>query len=312
MEKELRAEDLFVKDKPVQTNEVAPEYEVIVKLSSVGKLGLPAVIHVRDYTFDDTLLFAKANEMNETAVILELLKNVVYEDIDLSKVTRQDALEILMAIQGTFYSGYVEREYLVNENLTGEALIAKENRSKVSIPVNSIKTVPISNNVTVPIRISNGKFEALFDYPRLVHDKIAKDYVENKFAERDNELSSLFSKKASGTASSEELKILSDYDEEKGTEYMRVLTALQIISMNDKKCENLEEQITMLHKMPMVVLSLLANILNTRFNFGVQDEVTFDCEVTGQQITRRFNFRYSDFIPAMEQGDVVGFDVSFG
>lgn len=308
MERELKAEDLFVKNKP----EVAAEYEVVVKLSSVGRLGLPAVLHVRDYTFDDTMLFAKANSSNETTIVLELLKNLVCEDIDISKITRQDALEILMAIQGTFYSGYVEREYIVDDTLTGEALTAKENRSKVSIPVNSIRTVPVDKGVTVPIRIANDKFEALFDYPRLIHDKIAKEYVENKFAERDNEFADLFSHKAAGIASPEELKKLADYDEEKGTEYMRALTALQIISLNGKEPKNLDDQLVMLHKMPMVVLSLLATILNSRFNFGIQDEVTFTCEVTGNQITRRFNFRYSDFIPSMEPGNVSGFDVSFG
>jgi len=312
MEKELRAEDLFVKKQSAETIQIPPEYEVVVKLSSVGRLGLPAVLHVRDYTFDDTLVFAKANQRNESSVILNLLKNLIYEDIDLSKVTRQDALEILMAIQGTFYSGYVEKEYLIDDTLTGDDLTAKENRSKASIPVNSIRTVPVDKDVTIPIKISNNKFEACFDFPRLIHDDIARTYVENKFAEKDNELSSLISRKASNTASPEELKILSDYEDEKTTEYMRALTALQIISVNGKTYETLDDKLTVLHKIPMVVLSLLANILKSRFDFGVQDEVTFTCEVTGKQITRRFNFRYTDFIPTMEQGDVSGFDVSFG
>lgn len=312
MEKELRAEDLFVKEQKNVIN-VDPEYEVVVKLSSIGKLGLPAVVHVRDYSFDDSLLFAKATQNNENSIILELLKSVVFEEIDLTKVTRQDALEILMAIQGTFYTSYIDgKEYFVDDSLKGEALTNKDNISTATININDIKTKPLNDKVSVPITIENSKFKAVFDYPRLIHDVKAREYIENKFAIKDNELSSIMQKKAHNEASNEEIKILLDYDNEKTTEYMRVLTAQQILSLNGKEPKDINEQLNMLHKMPMSVLSLLANILNINFNFGVQDEVTFTDNVTEKLITRRFNFRYSDFLSSVEQRNESNFNVTFG
>lgn len=312
MEKELRAEDLFVKEQKNVIN-VDPEYEVVVKLSSIGKLGLPAVVHVRDYSFDDSLLFAKATQNNENSIILELLKSVVFEEIDLTKVTRQDALEILMAIQGTFYTSYIDgKEYFVDDSLEGEALTNKDNISTATININDIKTKPLNDKVSVPITIENSKFKVVFDYPRLIHDVKAREYIENKFAVKDNELSGIMQKKAHNEASNEEIKLLLDYNNEKTTEYMRVLTAQQILSLNGKEPKDINEQLNMLHKMPMSVLSLLANILNINFNFGVQDEVTFTDNVTEKLITRRFNFRYSDFLSSVEQRNESNFNVTFG
>lgn len=312
MEKELRAEDLFVKEsKNLQV--VDPEYEVVVKLSSLGKLGLPAVLHVKDYSFDDTVLFAKATENNESATILKLIDNLVFEDIDLSKVTRQDIVEILMAIQGTYYTGVIDgKQYFIDETLTGEALTAKENISTATIKINDIKTKPLADNVTVPIKISNTSFEILFDCPRLIHDAKAREYIDNKFAIEDNKHSELIQKRNRNDISDKELKELNAYEDEKAVEYVRVLTAQQILSFNGEKPESIDEQLKLLSKIPLSAITLLTKILEINFNFGVQDEVCFLDNQTEQPITRRFNFRYTDFIPSLEQRDDAGFDVSFG
>lgn len=314
MEKELKAEDLFDKKIEIKNEQlVDPEYEVTVKLSSVGKLGLPAVLHVRDYSFDDTLIFAKANSENESAIVLELIKNIVYEDIDISKVTKQDVLEILMAVQGTFYSGVIDgKQYFIDETLTGEALTAKENISTATININDIKTLPLDKEVTVPINISNNKFAVLFDYPRLIHDVKAKEYIEEKFAARENELSTLIQKVRQGIASDAETAQVKQFNFDKNTEYMRVLTALQILSFNGKEVNSIEDKLELMHKLPVSVFTLLTKIFSLRFNFGVQDEVTFIDNETEKPITRRFDFRYIDFIPALEQGNESGFNVSFG
>lgn len=314
MEKELRADDLFVK-KPVKENArmVDPEYEVVVKLSSVGKLGLPAVLHVKDYSFDDTMLFAKANQNNESSIVLQLIKNLVFEDIDLSKVTRQDVVEILMAIQGTYYTGVIDgKRYFIDETLTGEALTSEDNVSTASININDIQTKTLDEKVMLPIKISNSKICALFDYPRLMHDVKAREWIDVVFAERENRLASAMQRKNQGTASKEDLDELQKLDEDKGNEYIRTLTAQQIISFNGETPETIEDKLKLMHKIPVSVLTLLANILSTRFTFGVQDEVSFIDNKTETRITRRFNFRYTDFIPAMEQGNGSGFDVSFG
>ena len=313
MEKELRAEDLFATVTHEPDLKINPEYEVEIKLSSCGKLGLPAVLHAKDYSFDDTLLFAKATQQNESAIVLKLIKNLVYEDIDISKITRQDAVEILMAIQGTFYTNYIDgKQYYIDESLEGDALTDKENISTATIPINDIQTIPIKDNITVPIKISNNKLEALFDYPRLIHDTRAKEYVINKFAKQDNEYSSLMQARAKKEATREQLKTLKDYETEKNLEYVRVITSQQIISYNGETPKNIDEQLLLMKKMPVSVLTLLANILKVNFNFGVQPEVTFIDNETQEKITRRFNFRYSDFIPSMESGNASEFNVSFG
>jgi len=310
-ERELRAEDLFSKKK--ENMIIDPEYEVIVKLSSIGKLGLPAVLHVKDYSFDDTMLFAKANKDNESKIILSLIKSLVYEDIDLSKVTRQDAVEILMAIQGTYYTNVIDgKQYFINDKLEGETLTAKENISTATIQINDIVTKPLDKEVSLPINIHNKSFEVLFDYPRLMHDVKAREYIENKFAAEDNEFALVMQKRNRKEASPEEIKRLEEYEDNKFNEYIKVVTAQQILSYNGIKPESIDDQLKMLHKIPVSVLGLLSKILSERFKFGVQEEVSFIDNITEKRITRRFDFRYTDFIQALEQRNESKFDVSFG
>ena len=303
-EKDLRAEDIFAS--------VVPSEYVPVKLSSVGKLGLPATVHVRDYSFEDSMIFARATDANENQIVLNILKNVVYEDIDLTKVTLQDALEILMTIMANFYQNSIDMPYYVDENLKGEAREAKENISTAHLRISDIPTLPLSEEVKLPISIEDKRFSVKFDYPRLYHDVVAKKYIEESFAKRDNEMSIIAQKIQKGTASYEEQKKMDAYNEEKGAEYLRVLNALQILEFNGEKVETLDAKIKALKKIPLPVVILLSNIIKVKFNFGLQSEVTFNNEITGEELTRHFSFRFSSFLSTIQSEDSSRYRVSFG
>lgn len=303
-EKDLRAEDIFA-------SAVPSEY-VPVKLSSVGKLGLPETVHVRDYSFEDSMIFARATDANENQIVLNILKNVVYEDIDLTKVTLQDALEILMTIMANFYQNSIDMPYYIDENLKGEARETKENISTAHLRISDIPTLPLSEEVKLPISIEDKRFSVKFDYPRLYHDVAAKKYIEESFAKRDNEMSIIAQKIQKGIASYEEQKKMDAYNEEKGAEYLRVLNALQILEFNGEKVETLDAKIKALKKIPLPVVILLSNIIKVKFNFGLQSEVTFNNEITGEELTRHFSFRFSSFLSTIQSEDSSRYRVSFG
>lgn len=314
MEKELRADDLFVK-KPIKTAEemiAGAEYIATVKLSSGGKLGLPAVLHVKDYSFADTMLFAKAVNDNESKIILSILKNVVYEDIDISKVTSQDALEILMTIQGTFYSNSIDGlRYYVDDTLKGDALNSQENISTATIPINSIKTVPLGD-VKTPITLEYNSYKVKFDYPRLIHDVQATEYIEQKYAEEENKLADIANKVKLHTATLEELKAYNDMTGRKTADFIEILNALQILEYNNKILESIDDKVQAIRKIPGALMTIFNSILSTKFVFGVDPEVTFIDNITEKPITRRFNFRFSHFLQTMEYKNADDVRISFG
>lgn len=308
MEKELKLNDLVVKD--VLNNS---EYTAVVKLSSCGKLGLPPVLHVKDYSFEDTVLYAKATDQNESKIILSIIKNVVYEDIDITKVTAQDALEILMTIQGTFYSAYIDGlRYYVDETLKGEELIDKDNIRVATIPISKINTIPLKSELKTPINIETKNCKVKFDYPRLIHDSLAVEYINNKFAEEDNVMNQIKLKIKNHTETLSELNEYSEYSERRFDELMKVMNALQLLEYNGKVLDSIDDKIKYIDRIPAAVMTIFNAVITEKFKFGIDPEVTFEDEVDEKLITRRFNFRFSHFLQTLEYRNDADVRISFG
>ena len=318
---DLKAEDLLVRKgvkkdveiiKKVENAPVIPSGYITVKLSSLGKLGFPAIVHVRDYKFDEALLMAEMNENNTSEVLSQILNNVIFEDVDIKKAHRQDVLEILLNIYVTWYSPTIESmRYYINPDLEGEKLTAKENISVATIPICNIKTTPISDDVKVPFTIKRKDFEAGFVLAKLENEITAIKFVEEKYAKQDQENQELKKKIESKNYTTAEFSEYHKYVSNKGKDFLKVMQSMLIDSLNGKKLETLEEKMEAVDEIPLNMWTVYNNTLKSKFNFGVNPEVEFECSVTHKPITRRFQFREIYFIPTMVNSDDSGFDVSF-
>ena len=309
---ELTASDLIAaRKKTVEPEEVGGVYKP-VKLSSVGKLGLPAVIHVRDYSYSDALKLASADTATGLIrAIVEVIDNVTKEDLDLAKLTSQDVLEILMTIQGTWYSPIMEFPYYIDDTLPADQISKKENMSKATIQINSIQTKSFPEDKKVPMEVSmdNG-FKATVDIPRFYNEVIVDQYIESKYASLDNQMESLSKKIKDNTNTLEEYKSYMKYRENKTLDLVKATQAIQILSINGKELKTLDERMAAMDEFPVRAWSAVNSFIQKDLNFGVQPEVTFNCTVTGKTITRRFPFRVLDFLPTMESLKSTGDSVS--
>lgn len=310
---ELRPEDLIAMRKSSPKEEVLGGKYVSVKLSSMGKLGFPAVVHVRDYSYSDALKLASATTTTEVVkAITEVIASVVQEDdIDLSKLTSQDVLEILMTIQGTWYSPTVEFPYYIDEELPKEKREDKANISKAVISINSIQTKPFPEGKTVPMTVNVDKsFTATVDIPRFYDEVIVSQYIENKYAEQDNRMENLSKKIRENTNSIEEYRKYMAYRESRTSDLIKATQAIQILSVNGKELKTLEERIQAMEEFPLRAWRAVTSYIQEDLEFGVNSVVTFNCTVTGKRITRRFPFRVVDFLPTVESLDNAGSGIS--
>ena len=299
----LRPEDLIAMRKKGPAELESETKYVAVKLSSVGKLGLPAVVHVRDYSYSDALMLATASTNVEIVeAITKVIDSITQEDLELDRLTTQDVMEILMTVQGTWYSPIMEFPYYIDETLTGDDLTKKENISKATIKINSIKTVPFPETERVPFEVKDSSrgFSAMVDIPRFYNEVIVNKYIEKKYAELDNRMESVNQKIKNGTNTLEEFQQYMDYREAKTTDMIKALQALQILSVNGKELNTLGEKIQALDEFPLRAWTAVTSHIQKNLNFGVQPEVTFQCEITGKMLTRRFPFRVMDFLPTLE------------
>lgn len=309
----LTAEDLIVRRKKAQAEETVTGGKYVpIKLSSIGKLGLPALIHVRDYSYTDALKLASASTATEMIkAIVDVIDSITKEDIDLSKLTTQDVLEILMTVQGTWYSPIMEFPYHVDDTLPADKINDRSNISKATIPINSIQTKPFPSDKKVPIDVSMDKgFNAIVDIPRFYNEVIVNQYIDMKYAETDNRMDNLNSKIKNNTNTLEEYKEYMSYREKKTTDLIKATQAIQILSINGKELKTLEERINAMDEFPLRAWSAVNSYIQEDISFGVQSEVAFNCTVTGKMITRRFPFRVLDFIPTVESFNNAGGSVS--
>lgn len=313
----LTAEDLVARrksiNKPVEKKHSdSTAIYVPIELSSVGKLGLPALIHVRDYSYTDALKLASATTARDMVkALVEVIANITEEELDLSKLTSQDVLEILMTVQGTWYSPIMELPYYVDETLPADKKNEKSNISKATIQINSIVTKPFPEDRKVPMEVTmdNG-FTAVVDIPRFYNEVIVGQYIDLKYAELDNKMDLINAKIRKNTNTVEEYRQYMEYKEQKASDLIKATQAIQILSVNGKELKTLEERIKAMDEFPLRAWSAVVSYIQEDLEFGVVPDVTFNCTVTGKTITRRFSFRILDFIPTVESFNSSGDSVS--
>lgn len=309
---DLRPEDLIaIRKATEQEPPVVGAKYVPVKLSSMGKLGLPAVIHVRDYSYSDALKLASASTTTEIIrALTEVIDSITEEEIELDKLTNQDVLEILMTIQGTWYSPIMEFPYFIDETLPREELNKKENISKATIRINSVQTNPFPENGRVPFEVKMKDFSAIMDIPRFYNEVVVEQYIEQKYAELDNKMELLSKKIKEDTNTLDEYKSYMEYRDKRLSDTIKATQAIQILSINGRELKTLKERVEAMEEFPLRAWSKVNKHVQEDLNFGVNPEVRFNCTVTGKMITRRFPFRIMDFLPTVESILNAGDDIS--
>ena len=322
---DLNSELLFVTEKN-EDKEIAQKVEknsknkipgnyIEVKLSSLGKLSVPGILHVRNYNFEEALELSELTSDNEKEIIMNVLNQLIYEDIDASLLHEQEALEILLNVFGRWWGSKVEGfKYHINEDLPADEINNKENISIAEIPIANINTTEIAKEIKEPITITNEFGENYqFILPRMQTSIVAKDFVNLKYLAEENKFSSLrkrIDKDEDYTI--EEYKEYTDYLKMKGKEYFRIYQAQLIKSVNGKDIESLDEAISMLKEIDLSTWGEYNSTIDTSFKFGVEPKVKFKCSVNGNTISRRFLFRPMVFLPSVESQNHTGYTVSFG
>lgn len=328
MEKrELKAEDILVKS-PIKAKkkelEIAQEVEqdltdpipsnyIEVKLSSLGILDMPAIVHVRDYTYNEALMMAEMKEEKITEGMIAILNNIVFEDLDMGKAHKQDVTEILLSIYGTWYSPVLETfNYFVDPNLKGEEKNAKENISVATIPIQNINTTPLDDKLVLPITFRTKGFEAQMILPRIENDIIAWKYATKKNLATEVKIANSIKAVKADKYTDEQMEEYESFIGQRGKDFMMGLQCQLIYSLNGKVLTKFSEKLEALEEIPLSLWRTYNDIVKTKFDFGVSEEVKFECSVTHKEITREFRFRPIHFLPILDKENDSRFEVSFG
>lgn len=294
------------------TQPIPPGY-IEVHLSSMGKLSLPAVVHVRNYSLDEAVLLSEMSEADEADLITQLVANMTYEKINRLLIHEQEAIEILVNVHAAFWGSSIEGfRYFVDDSLQGDALVDKNNLSIATVPLKAINTKNLDPKVKEPVGIPesdkpNARVIKL-KYPRLGNALMVDTYLKMKYIVQEEQFANIRhtlernrNEKASLNYNVKEYEAYQAFLKEKSALRLKLLQAQMLYGYDDVVFTSLEQAVEFSPQVPMDVWNLFAEFRRTDGFFGLQPEVTFDCSVTHQPITRRFNFRPMVFIPSLDK-----------
>lgn len=313
--------DMFVNDEVKKPTKkvVAPKGYVPINLSSAGKLSAPKKIHVRNYNGQDALDLSMATEDDMLETLIDVLVGMIYEDIEPANLHEYDIEEIMLNVYYNFWSSTLEYPYTPLDNeyegidiIRAARLKNAEEKLVIALTTNDIKTNNLKPEFVEPIKIKDEDISYEFVLPRIGHALLAKEMTEDKFSDEEDKFSViqqnlLHNQNIEDSGIGKLIKV-SVSDKRKFTKYqakrMKYFTSLvqcQLInSVDDEELKNIEEKRAAYLIAPLTIWEKFNKYIKKNAQFGIQHTIKIDSPLTGEEVERRFQFRFMDFLPSME------------
>jgi len=340
------SEKIFVKDDAVNTEAVEkrveknltipPEYKKFT-LSSNGKLSAPIQLHFKDYNFDDALKLGMTEDEEILSNLIQVLNKCVFEDFDCADLHEKELEEILLNMFFNFWGKVIEKQYpyeqeeldsikkkmpeKYNSIISGKLnptveLTSKDLADFSYLPDNFREPICIKDDIT------GSTYKFLF--PRLKHLLIAKEHSDQKFFQDQLKFTKLedalkYNQRIEDegltlTPKEVDQELFLEYKkmaQEKINDFLMVKQALLIAGMNSKVCNTLGERMEVYPKIGLHVWQIFNKIVE-EYKFGVKQDIQVISPITGEKVTRTFQFQHMDFLPSNELQHNDGYTVSFG
>lgn len=322
--KEDETPDLDLTKKP--SKKIVPKEYLPIKFSSMGKLSIPSILHVRNFNMDEAIELSLTDENNILETTMAVLNSMIYENIDPQYLHEEELKEIMLNIFANFWGSTLENYFYPyeEEELTDpngdKTLIEKIKKAdgdfypKVSIDVENIKTIPIRDKFKEPIIIKKDGQTVHFRLTRIKDIIEAKEYINKRYIKADQKFSDVINKirkKKEHEISPERIEEYKKLQKQKMKDIAKVVEASTIIKFNSKTYQKLSEKITAVSKIPIGFWKKFSDITSD-LKFGLNENVKVISPIIKKEVTRRFQFRFMDFIESLELQDDSGYDVSFG
>ena len=318
-----------VEEKSQRQSRIPADY-IPVKLSTLGKLDAPAVLHVRDYTGQDILTLSMANESNVLRKLIDVLNDIVFEGFDCAYLHEQELEEIMLNVLANFWSPiihdypfpYTNEEYESIDEERKTRILKGLEKLTVDISVPNLKTNPIREDFREPIIIKSSNKTVYFSLPRIVHYFKAQEYIESKYEREYQEfhfIDKLSDINDEGQRQNELSKISRDillkykeFNDKRSKDYIIAKQAQLIQKIGSKTYESIEDKVKAYSLVTMQMWNKYNSVMDEFLNFGVDHNVEMVSPIDGKLTTRRCLFRPVDVIPSNDSSRSGEYTVLFG
>ena len=331
----------------IKSKKDIPLSYIPITLSTNGKLGVPKVVHCRNFNTEDLLTLSMMANSILPERVLTVLNSLIYEDVDVSTWPDKSIIELLVSIYSNYFTPiFFQIPFPWNdEDLQWLRANEQEDKAiqlekKIWIPridldlrtAVSIDTLEMDVKDTVTIKKKgNGgiEFSAKFRaYPAYGDVLVLRKEVQDRFKEVESKYEKI--KKLVNMYSTflDQDKDITELPEMNMDEYMEWQTfeltkdiyvadatqALYLLEFNGEDLSQLtiNDRIKYM-KMPEFNIHVSSK-LDKHFEslkFGINPMIKVKNPITGQVSVRPYTFRPSDIVQAVQSAEFDGYDISY-
>lgn len=250
-----------------------------MELSTRGKLGAPAVFHIRNLSTEEVMQMSLVDDEDLPEKTLEILRSLIYEeDIDPATWHEAEVIEALVRLYKEYYSPILKEQKFTPDDTDWEYLEQKYGKNSerfmelkrdiengnwdphFNIDLNAISYYAVKDDfkANIAYKSKDGSLTCVYTYPRYGDIVKVKKYIDTKFKNKDKQFESLakiyrFRKEAEekvlkgqninlngiGQITKEDEKKLHEYDLEKTRWIVTAMRAIQIIEIDGKDVSEL-------------------------------------------------------------------------
>ena len=330
------------------TSKVAiPSGYIPIELSTNGKLGVPKVVHVRNFSTGDLVELSLYNKETLPENVIKVLNNLVYEKVDVSNWPDKIIIELMIKIYTNYFTPIVydvvfpwsdeDIQFLESKNRFEEAMALKSGKwsPTLDLDLRTLDTIAIDDTVKSYITIRNratsttSALEVKFlSYPKFGDIITINKAMEERFYEEDKKYarirqdSELRERYIQEGRNMELITPLDPgsylawqkYELRKSLYLMKAAQALYLTSFNGKDLSNstLDEKISILDNPEFDVnVGKAIEDQYSKLNFGINNNVKVKNPITGEFELRRFSFRFMDILQAIQSSKSPEYDIFY-
>ena len=319
---------------------VPPGY-IEVALSTKGRVGAPAIVHVRNFTVGELLELSLTTDTDLPRRLIAALNNAIYEDTDVANWHESEIEELLIYIYAEFYKStldsvefpLLEEDYEFVKNGPDGEQRCKDLREHKWVPRTSITLLrdidpyEISDNYSPEITIKNKKtgFYVTFSYVKYGDRLLVKNWLDKIYRDEERQYDSLVETLKHNSSTTDPAKKLpvdpaekeaySDFVAKKLGTLTEVSRLISVVNYNgqDVSGMDIDEKYKLLSQDARIDYGMISKLAarQDKQPFGLKPFIHMVNPLTNEPCVRRFSFRILSILQAMQLSGSDEYDDGF-
>ena len=319
---------------------VPPGY-IEVALSTKGRVGAPAIIHVRNFTVGELLELSLTTDTDLPRRLIAALNKAIYEDTDVANWHESEIEELLIYIYAEFYKStldsvefpLLEEDYEFVKNGPDGEQRCKDLREHKWVPRTSITLLrdidpyEVSDDYSPEITIKNKKtgFYVTFSYIKYGDRLLVKDWLDKVYRDEEKQFDALVETLKHNSSVADPAKRLpvdpaekeaySDFVAKKLGTLTEVSRLISVVNYNgqDVSKMDVDEKYKLLSQDARIDYGMIAKLAarQDKQPFGLKPFIHMINPLTNEPCVRRFSFRILSILQAMQLSGSDEYDDGF-